>query len=100
MFLVADQPMIDAGTLDNILSIFRQNPSFIVASSVAGDVRNPMIFPERYFEELLQLTGDSGAKSVALANITNVIKVDVSPEKLVDIDTVEDLAKLNSRIKK
>ena len=100
MFMVADQPMVDTGTLDNIISIFRQNPSFIVASSVDGDVRNPMIFPKRYFEDLLQLTGDIGAKSVALANITHVIKVEVSPEKLVDIDTVEDLAKLNSKIKK
>ncbi len=100
MFMVADQPMVDTGTLDNIISIFRQNPSFIVASSVDGDVRNPMIFPKRYFEDLLQLTGDIGAKSVALANITHVIKIEVSPEKLVDIDTVEDLVKLNSRIKK
>ncbi len=99
MFMVADQPMIGTGTLDNILSTFRQNPSFIVASSVDGDVRNPMIFPKRYFEDLLQLTGDSGAKSVALANITSVIKVEINPEKLVDIDTVEDLEKLNSRIK-
>jgi len=100
MFMVADQPMIDAGTLDNILWIFRQNPSFIVASSVNGELRNPMIFPKRYFEELLQLTGDSGAKSVALKNIKHVIRVEVNPEKLVDIDTVDDLAKLNSRIKK
>ncbi|MHB1708169.1 MAG: nucleotidyltransferase family protein [Thermoplasmataceae archaeon] len=100
MFMVADQPMIDTCTLDKILSIFRQNPSFIVASSVDGDVRNPVIFPKKYFEVLLQLTGDSGAKSVALANIKNVIKVEVNPEKLVDIDTVEDLAELNSRIKK
>ena len=100
MFMVADQPMIDTGTLDNILTTFRQNPSFIVASSVHGDVRNPMIFPKRYFEELLQLTGDSGAKSVAQANMTSVIKVEINPEKLVDIDTVEDLAKLNSTIKK
>jgi molybdenum cofactor cytidylyltransferase len=100
MFMVADQPMIDAGTLDNILWIFRQNPSFIVASSVNGELRNPMIFPKRYFEELLQLTGDSGAKLVALKNIKHVIRVEVNPEKLVDIDTVDDLAKLNSRIKK
>ena len=42
MFMVADQPMIGTGTLDYILSTFRQNPSFIVASSVDGDVRNPI----------------------------------------------------------
>ena len=100
LFLVADQPLIDSETLERLLSIFREHPSCIIASSVGGDIRNPMVFPSRFFGRLTLLSGDTGAKTIALSSIQDVIKVEVDPNKLVDIDTVEDLKRLNSMFKK
>lgn len=100
LLMVADQPLVDSGTLDKLLSLFRENPSRIVACSVSGEIRNPMIFPARLFGSLASLKGDSGAKDLALSRVGELKTVEVDQEKLMDVDTIDDLKQVLSLIRK
>ena len=55
----------------------------------------PAIFPKKYFEKLLKLKGDKGAKLLLNSEIVKVISV--LPKRnntLLDIDTSNDYNKL------
>ena len=50
-----------------------------------------MLFGSDYRDELLQLTGDAGARRVVDAHTGNVVRVDIDePEIFQDIDTTVD----------
>ena len=60
-----------------------------MASSYSNTLGVPALFDRSYFEELLRLNDESGAKSIILANRERVAELPF-PEGKIDIDTVED----------
>lgn len=93
MFIVSDQPMIKIETLEKMLKNYCGQ---IMSCEYQGILFNPMIFPKKYFSELLLLKGDRGGKSIALKH--SVSTVEIQQEECFDIDYEEDLKKLDSRI--
>ncbi|MGC8644982.1 MAG: nucleotidyltransferase family protein [Thermoplasmata archaeon] len=93
LFHLADQPFVGPDVMRKMISIFLKNDRKIVAAAVNGDPRNPMVFPRKYYGDLLSLSGDNGAKSVAMSHISDVLMVEVDEATLMDIDTVGDLEK-------
>lgn len=87
LYVVADQINMKAKTLKKIIANYDQHK--IVASSYNDEIFNPMLFPKCYYDEILALSGDKGAKRIALKH--DVIKVEVNQCELKDIDTVEDI---------
>lgn len=99
MFLVCDQPYISDKTMKDLIEIFKENPDRIISSKYCGKLRNPNIFPKKYFKELLELNGDMGGKSIILNNLNNVFEYEIENElEVLDIDTKEDLNKINTLI--
>lgn len=94
LLLLGDQPLITGGDLRNLLNEFYLEPYQIVAGSVGGEIRNPIVFPSSLFDELLTLSGDRGARNIAIAHGKIVTRVEIEPSHLIDIDRIEDLIKI------
>ncbi len=98
LFLLGDQPLVESNDITRLLLKFHEMPTRIVASSVDGDVRNPVIFPSDFFEELASLWGDKGAREIARNHGDLVFKVNIDPTHLLDIDTTEDISRIERQL--
>ena len=94
LYLVADQPLLDAAAIAKILETWQETPDRIVAPAHNGRTGNPCIFPREFFPELCQLQGDVGGKRVIKAHLDRLLTVEVAPDALFDCDTPEALAEL------
>ena len=93
LILLADQPFVSKPLLQNMLQIFANSQHPIVSCLYNQQLGVPMLFAKTIFRELLNLSGDRGAKSF-LGNYENSIATLEFPEGVFDIDTVEDVEKL------
>lgn len=95
LFMLCDQPFIDNSHLNNLKSKI-DNQSII--ATVYEDSKNatvPAIFPKKYYNELIKLNKDKGAKEII--NQNNSINIKLKKELSIDIDTIEDIDKFLSK---
>lgn len=97
--LLADQPAIDVGYLKSMIFLSEENNHKIIASKYGNNFGVPAIIPQKYFEDLILIEADKGAKE-----FINYHKNDVlcpkSSTNLLDIDTKEDLNSYKKSISK
>ncbi|CAG7615866.1 NTP transferase domain-containing protein [Paenibacillus allorhizosphaerae] len=99
MILLADQPLISAAMIDELLIHYQKERSAnsgtaYAASRYNGLARPPVIFDRRIFPDLLHLQGDQGARSM-IRNETAGTYVDFADTDLfTDVDTEDDYALL------
>ncbi|MCO4825197.1 MAG: molybdopterin-binding/glycosyltransferase family 2 protein [Amylibacter sp.] len=88
---LADMPDVTAQDIDALIAAFDPaNGALIVAPTAPNGKRgNPVLFDRRYFEPLASLTGDTGAKALIEAEISNLCLVPRGAGVLVDLDTPE-----------
>ncbi|MCL6217484.1 nucleotidyltransferase family protein [Zunongwangia pacifica] len=91
LVMLGDQPFISSVYLDKMISKFKENQSYIIATSYSGKPGVPALFPKKIFSELIKLSGDSGAK-VILQHHENIIKLEA--ENTFDVDSPEDYKKV------
>ena len=91
---LGDQPLVTSNYFNELIELFIKNPSKIIASKYEKHNGVPAIFPKQFYSELLNLKGDTGAKSLLNSNkqIVQVIKTSVN---LFDVDTPHDYELLN-----
>jgi molybdenum cofactor cytidylyltransferase len=92
LFVLADQPLVDARSLERLIAAWRRRPSHAAAARYAGRLGVPAIVPRRAFAALRSLKGDEGARRV-LAQARGVVEVEM-PEAEIDVDTPQDLVTL------
>lgn len=93
LILVSDQPFISMELLNEMIELYKSQSSIVVCQY--GDVKGvPVLFGSKYFNELLQLSGDQGARKIMMKyeKMQSVVKFD---QGNFDIDTMEDLDRLN-----
>lgn len=95
--LLADQPGIEVTYLDKMLNLFQNNNSTIIASNYGKEIGVPVIFPKKYFSDLLLLKGDKGAKDFINKKKSEIIYPKTTTNFL-DIDTQEDLLRYKNSI--
>ena len=93
LLLLADQPLVTAEHLRALIARWNGSSRQIAATAFADVTGPPVLFPARYFPALASLSGDQGARPVLTAAGADVRTVVFEPAA-VDIDRVEDLAKL------
>lgn len=93
LLMLADQPLISDEHLQDLTKAWHASPESICVSRYANTQGPPVIFPARFFAELLQLQGDRGAKAVIDANAERVISIPFENAAL-DIDTPDDLQQI------
>lgn len=84
-FCVCDQPFLKSETLQKMLEGFRISRKGIGCIDKNGP-RNPCVFQEKYFRELLNLSGDEGGKKVLKAHPTDVYHMKAGKEEVWDMD--------------
>lgn len=95
---VCDQPFITSSLFKELYQKQKQAVEHIVASSYADTVGTPVLFTQKYFDALMSLKGDEGAKKILKANADDVATVDF-PQGAIDIDTQKDYEDLLDRQK-
>jgi molybdenum cofactor cytidylyltransferase len=100
IFMLSDQPRVKPATVQALIDAFEQwseDESAIIFPTYEGKRGNPALFGRPFFEALAQLEGDAGGREVVKSNPDAVITIAVAdPAILEDIDTVEDLQKMNA----
>jgi molybdenum cofactor cytidylyltransferase len=96
LFVLADMPLVSAKTLQALKDQFtRHSCDAIVYPAHQGRQGNPVLFPRRFFDEIMALKGDRGAQGVLHRHAAEAIALPVeSRTVLVDCDTDEDYADL------
>ncbi|MCJ8319484.1 MAG: nucleotidyltransferase family protein [Colwellia sp.] len=90
MITLADQVALTVGDYTRLIEQSLLMPDKLICAKADHDIMPPAIFPQKYFTQLLQLTGDKGAKALLHQNKKNLQGVSL-PNAAIDIDTKQDL---------
>ncbi len=95
--LLVDQPLISTELLVRLVREQQEYPEAIIAPVFEGQRGNPVVFPQTVWPELLQVTGDRGARAVVQRSPERVRLVEVdSSSVLDDADTPAEYAALQN----
>jgi len=93
ILMVCDQPYVTSLLLNTLIATYQTTGKSIVASGYDNTFGPPVFFHKRYFPELIQLSGDVGAKALIKEHADEVELV-LFAKGNIDIDTVADYQKL------
>ncbi len=95
LFLLGDQPLVTAKTIDRIIGVYADSPSPIVIPTFGGRRGNPVLFSRVTFPRIEALRGDCGARALFQEYAGEISRVEVhTPSILFDLDTEEDYQRL------
>lgn len=93
LILVCDQPALDAGVLRRFVDLASTEPARILLADYGTGRGPPVVFPRKFFDELVALRGDGGAREVHRRHADSIITVPF-PDGAGDIDVPGDLRSL------
>ncbi|MGV3505249.1 MAG: nucleotidyltransferase family protein [Adhaeribacter sp.] len=93
ILMVCDQPYVNAHLLRKLKKTWQSTGKGLAACTYAGTAGTPAIISKDYFDDLLNLQGQQGAKKILLA-YKDFLALVPFPMGQVDIDTPDDLKKL------
>jgi molybdenum cofactor cytidylyltransferase len=90
---LGDMPLIDAGLVDRLIDAFAPELGNLIVVPVADGRRgNPVLWSRRFFNELMTLDGDIGARHLIARHAEAVAEVPVQGDgAFLDIDTPQAL---------
>jgi molybdenum cofactor cytidylyltransferase len=95
LITLADQPLINSDYINLIIESFYKEGKGIVATAYINRVGVPALFSSIYFESLIILDEDYGAKQFLEKNKNDIFKLDAG-DKVLDVDTVKDYEELKN----
>jgi molybdenum cofactor cytidylyltransferase len=90
---VCDQPFVSSSLFQQLVEKQNESVKHIVASTYADTIGTPALFTKKYFDALMGLTGDQGAKILLKKYSDDLATVDF-PDGHIDIDTQADYENL------
>ena len=94
LIMLGDMPEVEDLGAPPLMAAFT-GPAAICVPVRHGRRGNPVLWGSAYFAEMMQLTGDNGAKPLMSRHETHLIEVQVSTDSIFeDVDAPEDLARL------
>jgi molybdenum cofactor cytidylyltransferase len=93
---LGDMPLVTGRMIDRLLSMYDPDEGrLIVLPTFRGKQGNPMLWDRRFFPEILQIAGDSGARFLVGKHAEVVCEVEMADDAVLrDFDTTESLATL------
>jgi molybdenum cofactor cytidylyltransferase len=89
MVMVCDQPLVTAAHLKDLVSTHAKTGRGIIASAYSDTLGVPALFQKHYFDEILSLGDDEGARKIISRHSNDLAPV-AFPAGAVDLDTPED----------
>ena len=96
LVMLGDQPLVGAMTVETLLKAWRREgarPAMATSYGPGKPWRPPVVLDRSLFPELMQLTGDAGARQV-LEKRPELVDTIVSTGRPDDVDTPDDYAKI------
>lgn len=91
MFFVADQPYLESWVIDKLIDAYKKEKK-ITIPYFNGKFGMPLIFPNKFHNELLRTKGDKGGREIIRDNPLLTQRIDFENEKLgLDVDSPNDL---------
>jgi molybdenum cofactor cytidylyltransferase len=97
LIVLGDMPLITRETISKIINAYHEGCTAVIPT-YKGLRGNPVLIHRSLFNELTRLKGDVGAREL-LRDRADVCYVECGPEVIMDIDTPDDLAKIERIIK-
>ncbi len=95
--LLGDQPLINPSIIFKMLKAFTPGKREIVVPFYKDKQGNPVLFDNYWRDELLELSGDVGGRSLLKANPENIKRVKISDRAVIeDINSEEDYFRIQS----
>jgi molybdenum cofactor cytidylyltransferase len=98
---LGDMPLVTGRMIDRLLSAYDPDEGrLIVLPTFRGKQGNPMLWDKRLFPEILQITGDSGARFLLGKHLEAVAEMEMADDAVLrDFDTTESLNSLPQRLR-
>ena len=93
MITLSDQPLVTTDALNTIVEAHYRTGKDIVASEYADTHGVPLFIGKRFFDEIVALDGNEGAKRVIACHLEEVTTIPLA-EAAFDIDTPADYERL------
>ena len=90
---VCDQPFISAHLFKELIDKHMEKSTGIVASAYTETMGTPVLFSKKYYDDLLNLKGQEGAKRL-IKNYQDDVSLVQFPQGNIDIDTLTDYTNL------
>jgi len=97
LIVLGDMPLITRETINKIINAYHEGCTAVIPTH-RGLRGNPVLIHRSLFNELMRLRGDVGAREL-LKGRADVCYVECGPEVIMDIDTLDDLARIERIIK-
>jgi molybdenum cofactor cytidylyltransferase len=99
---LGDMPQVDSALIDKLLAAFDpERGALVVIPSIDGRRGNPVVWSRRFFNELMTIEGDIGARHLIGQYAEAVIEVPVAgAAALTDVDTPESLSAVKAEIER
>ena len=98
---LGDMPLVTGRMIDRLISMYNPDAGrSIVLPTFRGKQGNPMLWDRRFFPEILQITGDSGARFLIGKHADALVEVEMADDAVLrDFDTTESLTTLPARMR-
>lgn len=93
---VCDQPYLTGDLFSKMLQLKETSEKEIVVAKYADTLGVPALFSKKYFKQLMELTGEQGAKKIIQQNMNDVESFEFE-KGAVDIDTPSDYTHLKTK---
>ena len=99
---LGDMPQVDSPLIDKLLASFDpERGALVVVPTFDGRRGNPVVWSRRFFNDLMSIQGDIGARHLISSYAEAVAEVPVAGEAaLTDIDTPESFSAVKAEIER
>lgn len=91
LIALGDMPDVSTETVDWLIESYERGVGSAVAPAHGGQRGNPVVFDSRYFDSLVDVSGDVGGREILLSGEDSVLLAVEDPGVLRDVDRPEDL---------
>ena len=98
---LGDMPLVTGRMIDRLLSNYDpEEGRKIVLPTFRGKQGNPMLWDRQFFQEILQISGDSGARFLLNKHLEALAEVEMADDAVLrDFDTTDSLNTLPQRLR-
>lgn len=90
LVLLGDMPGITSAMVNKMIAAsMNSDPDAIIIATCKGKRGNPLLWPKMYFDQLLSLEGDMGARQIISRYNDQIVELELGAGVLFDLDTPE-----------
>lgn len=99
---LGDMPQVDSALIDRLIDAFDPDSgALVVVPSIDGRRGNPVVWARRFFNDLMSIRGDFGARYLIGSYSEAVVEVPLTGDAaLIDVDTPESLSAVKAEIER